>query len=73
MAEKRVHSRCATCGADFGMYPNKEKADAHFDAHPECISEYDNGIVGAERGLKLQRPIRFYWVENGSGNGNSDA
>ncbi len=68
MPEKRVCSRCAACGADFGVYPNKEKVDTHFDAHPECISEYDNGI-GAERGLKVERPIQFYWVENG----NSDA
>jgi len=67
VGEKRVHCKCGTCGEDFGRYPNREGVNAHFEAHPECISDYSNGIT-RERGLKIERPLIFYWVED-----NNDA
>lgn len=65
MPNKTVHHKCAHCGTDFGKYPNKAATDAHYNEHPECISEYSNGMTGV-RGLQPpSRPIQFYWVDDG--------
>jgi len=59
---KTAYYKCATCGTDFGKYPNQKAKDAHFNEHPECIANYSNGIT-TERGLMPERPIQYYWVD----------